>query len=148
MYRDSERHRLFTRRAAILAGGKLAVMTILAGRMYQLQVIESDRFKMLAEDNRINLRLLAPPRGRIFDRFSAPLAVNRENYRVLLIAEQTPDIEKTLDVLDRLIDLTEAERDRVIREVKKRRSFVPVAPLRASLTPRLLAYRPSPGRRN
>ena len=126
MYREGERQRLFTRRAAVLAGGKLVIMSILAGRMYQLQVVESDRYKMLAEDNRISLRLVAPPRGRILDRFGAPLAVNRENYRVLLIAEQTSDIERTLDVLDRLIDLTEAERDRVLREVKKRRSFVPV----------------------
>ena len=126
MYHEGEKQRLFTRRAAVLAGGKMLIMSILAGRMYQLQVLDSDRYKMLAEDNRINLRLVAPPRGRIFDRFGEPLAVNRENYRVLLIEEQTNDIERTLDVLDRLIDLTEAERDRVLREVKKRRSFVPV----------------------
>ncbi len=126
MYRDNEKQRLFTRRAAMLGGGKLVVMSILAGRMYQLQVIESDRYKMLAEDNRINLRLIAPPRGRIFDRFGAPLAVNRENYRVLLIAEQARNIGRTLDVLDRLIDLTEVERDWVLRETGKRRSFVPV----------------------
>lgn len=126
MYRDNERHRLFTRRAAVLAGAKLAVASVLAGRMYQIQVIESDRYKMLAEDNRINMRLLAPARGRIVDRFSSPLAVNRESYRVLLIAEQTGDIDRTLERLDRLIGLTEAERARVLREVRKRRSFVPV----------------------
>ena len=126
MYRDNERHRLFTRRAAVLAGAKVAVAAALAGRMYQIQVIESDRYKMLAEDNRINMRLIAPARGRIVDRFSSPLAVNRESYRVLLIAEQAGDIERTLERLDRLIRLTEGERVRVLREVKKRRSFVPV----------------------
>ena len=126
MYRDNERHRLFTRRAAVLAGAKVAVAAALAGRMYQIQVIESDRYKMLAEDNRINMRLIAPARGRIVDRFSSPLAVNRESYRVLLIAEQAGDIERTLERLDRLIRLTEGERIRVLREVKKRRSFVPV----------------------
>ena len=126
MYRENERHRLFTRRAAVLAGVKLTVAGVLAGRMYQIQVIESDRYKMLAEDNRINMRLIAPARGRIVDRFSSPLAVNRESYRVLLIAEQTGDIERTLERLDRLIGLTEGERGRVMREVRKRRSFVPV----------------------
>ena len=126
MYRDNERHRLFTRRAAMLAGAKVAVAAVLAGRMYQIQVIESDRYKMLAEDNRINMRLIAPARGRIVDRFSKPLAVNRESYRVLLIAEQAGDVERTLERLDRLIRLTDGERDRVLREVKKRRSFVPV----------------------
>lgn len=126
MYRDNERHRLFTRRAALVAGAKLAVVSVLAGRMYQIQVIESDRYKMLAEDNRINMRLIAPARGRILDRFASPLAVNRESYRVLLIAERTEDVDRTLDRLDRLIGLTETERGRVLREVRKRRSFVPV----------------------
>ena len=126
MYRDNERYRLFTRRAALLAGAKLVVASVLAGRMYQIQVIESDRYKMLAEDNRINMRLIAPPRGRIVDRFSSPLAVNRESYRVLLIAEQTDDVNATLEKLDRLIGLGESERRRVLREVGKRRSFVPV----------------------
>ena len=126
MYRDNERHRLFTRRAAVLGGVKVAVAAVLAGRMYQIQVIESDRYKMLAEDNRINMRLIAPARGRIVDRFSSPLAVNRESYRVLLIAEQAGDIERTLERLDGLIGLTQGERARVLREVRKRRSFVPV----------------------
>ena len=126
MYRDNERQRLFTRRAAILGGAQLAAAGILAGRMYQIQVVESDRYKMLAEDNRINMRLVAPARGRIVDRFYSPLAVNRESYRVLLIAERTRDVERTLERLDRLIGLTEAERSRVLREVKRRRAFVPV----------------------
>ena len=126
MYRDNERHRLFTRRAALLGGAQLAVAAVLAGRMYQIQVIESDRYKMLAEDNRINMRLLAPARGRIVDRFNAPLAVNRESYRVLLVAERAGDVDRTLDRLDRLIGLSEAERARVLREVRKRRRFVPV----------------------
>ena len=126
MYRDNERHRLFTRRAAMLAGAKLVVATALAGRMYQIQVLESDRYKMLAEDNRINIRLLAPARGRIVDRFSSPLAVNRESYRVLLIAEQAGDVERTLERLEGLIGLSGAERARVLREIRRRRSFVPV----------------------
>ena len=126
MYRDNERQRLFTRRAAVLGGAQLAAAGILAGRMYQIQVVESDRYKMLAEDNRINMRLVAPARGRIVDRFFSPLAVNRESYRVLLTAEQTRDVERTLERLDRLLGLTEAERSRVLREVARRRAFVPV----------------------
>ena len=33
MYRDNERHRLFTRRAAVLAGAKVVVAGVIAGRM-------------------------------------------------------------------------------------------------------------------
>ena len=66
MHRDTERHKLFTRRALMLAGGKSVLMTALIGRMYYLQVIEADRYRTLADENRINLRLLAPRRGRMF----------------------------------------------------------------------------------
>ena len=52
-----------------LVGGQLAFFGLLAGRMYQLQVLEANRYKTLAEENRINIRLLSPQRGRILDRF-------------------------------------------------------------------------------
>ena len=89
--RDADRQRMFTRRAAILTGGKFALLSTLVGRMYYLQVIESDRFQMLADENRINMRLLAPSRGRIVDRFGVPLAINQQNYQVLVKSENTPD---------------------------------------------------------
>lgn len=126
MYRDSERHKLFTRRALMLAGGKSVLMAALIGRMYYLQVIEADRYRTLADENRINLRLLAPRRGRIVDRFGVPVADNQQNYRVLLISENTRDIEYTLDVLAQIISISPAERRRTIRGIKRNRSFVPV----------------------
>ncbi len=110
----------------ILGGGQIALFGLLAGRMYQLQVLESKRYKMLAEDNRINIRVLPPPRGRILDRFGVPLAINKENYRVLLIAERTRNVKQTLDTLGRLISIPGHERRRILREIKRRRDFVPV----------------------
>jgi len=124
--RDSERQRLFSRRAAILTGGKVALLTALVGRMYYLQVVESDRFQTLAEENRINLRLLAPSRGQIVDRFGVPLAVNQQNYQVLVKAENTPNITASLDRLGQLIPLSAEERARILEEVKRKRKFVPV----------------------
>ena len=128
MYReDSTRYKMFSRRALIIGGGQVALFGVLAGRMYQLQVLESSRYRLLAEENRINVRLLPPPRGRVLDRFGAPMAINRENYRVLLIAERTSDVEATLDALGKLIPLDEHDRIRIRRDVRRYRSFVPVA---------------------
>jgi len=110
----------------MLAGGKATLLSALIGRMYYLQVIESDRYKTLADENRINLRLLAPRRGRIVDRFGVPIADNQQNYRVLLISENTRDIEYTLDILGRIISISPAERRRTVRDVKRNRSFIPV----------------------
>jgi penicillin-binding protein 2 len=110
----------------ILGGGQVALFGLLAGRMYQLQVLESSRYKMLADENRISMRLLPPPRGRILDRFGVPLATNKENYRVLLIAERTRDVKQTLDALGRLISIPDHEHRRILREIRERRDFVPV----------------------
>lgn len=124
--RDNDRIRLFNRRAVVLGGGQALLISALVGRMYYLQVVEADRYRMLAEENRINLRLLPPPRGRVVDRFGVPLALNRQNFRVLVVSEQTRDLAATLDALADVIELSEYDRDRVQREVRRRRSFVPV----------------------
>jgi penicillin-binding protein 2 len=126
MYRDQDRLRIFTRRALLLGGGKLALVSTLLGRMYYLQVVESAKYRTLADDNRINLRLLAPPRGRIVDRYGVPMALNRQQYRVSIIAEQTPSVAHTLDRLSALLTLTDYERHRVERDVKRKRRFVPI----------------------
>ncbi len=124
--RDNDRTRVFNRRAALLGGAQALMISALAGRMYFLQVVEADRYRMLAEENRINLRLLPPPRGRILDRFGEPLAVNRQNFRVLIVSEQTRDLDGTLDALAEVIDLSEYDRERVRKETRRRRSFVTV----------------------
>lgn len=126
MNKDPNRFKSFSRRVAILGGGKVVLLSLLAGRMYQLQVIESDKYKTLADENRINLRLLPPPRGRIIDRYGRPLAINQENYRVTLVAEQVRDIDTMLDTLSGIISLEDYERQRILREVRRRRGFVPV----------------------
>jgi penicillin-binding protein 2 len=99
---------------------------VLAGRMYYLQVVQSDRYAMLADENRINIRLVAPPRGRILDRFGAVLADNRPTYRVVLVAEQAGDIQSTLNAVATLIPVNEVDGRRVLRDVRRKHSFVPV----------------------
>jgi penicillin-binding protein 2 len=126
VHEDQTRFKTFSRRALLLAGAKSALLASLIGRMYYLQVVEGERYRTLAEDNRINLRLLAPPRGRIVDRFGTAVADNRANFRVVVVPEQTPDLARILDDLARIIPVDEADRERILREVRRRRPFVPV----------------------
>ena len=123
---DNARFKTFSRRAAILGGAQLLVFGGLASRMYYLQVLKSSEYQMLAEENRVNMRLLAPLRGEIVDRFGAVLASNRQNYRVLLIPEQTPDIEATLAKLDRIVELSETQQKRILRDARRSAAFLPI----------------------
>ncbi len=132
--RDGDKGKMLTRRAAMLAGGELFLSSILLGRMYYLQVLESDRYKTLAEENRISTRLLAPPRGLIFDRFGQPMAQNNQNFRVLVISEQTEgNLNATLEALNKILPLTDGEIQRIRKDVRRSRDFTPVT-IRENLT--------------
>ncbi|ABS64091.1 Peptidoglycan glycosyltransferase [Parvibaculum lavamentivorans DS-1] len=124
--RDSSRYQTFTRRAALLAAAQGAAFVALAGRMYYLQVLKTDQYRMLAEENRVAMRLLAPLRGNVVDRFGRILASNRQNYRAMLISEQTPDVEATLDRLSRIIEINEFTRKRILRDIQRSPRFMPV----------------------
>lgn len=124
--RENPRTKLFNRRAAMLLGGQLGLLGILVGRMYYLQVIESEKYKVLAEENRINMRLLSPPRGRVLDRFGEALALNQLNYRVVIIPEQTGSVPQALDVLSNILPISDADRRRILREVARKRRFLPI----------------------
>lgn len=126
MQRDNDQYYSFSRRSALLFGSQITLFSALAARMYYLQVVEADKYRMLAEDNRINFKLLAPRRGRIVDRFGIPMAVNQQNYRVLLTPENTKDIEKTLDTLAEIIPINDKERQKILRDIKRRRRFLPM----------------------
>src|ERR1700730_16097076 len=133
MRREAHRQKLFTRRAAILAGAHATLLAALAGRMYELQVVEADRYAVLADENRISLRLLTPLRGRILDRFGVALADSRQNYQLVIVAEQAGDVAATLDALGGLIEVGETDRRRVLRDVRRKHSFVPIV-VRANLS--------------
>ncbi len=126
---EKTRSKLFNRRAALLLGGKMLLLGGLGTRLYYLQVVESERYKVLAEENRINFRLLPPPRGFITDRNGDYLAINIQNYRLVLVPEQANNadgVEATLLKLSHLIDLGEHDVKRVLRETHRRRAFVPI----------------------
>jgi len=126
MHRDNSRSSMFTRRAALLAGGQAALISVLIGRMYYLQVLESDQYALLADENRIHYRLLAPQRGRILDRFGEELANSQQNLRALVVAERAGDVARVLAALREIVPISEHEERRILREVRRRRSFVPV----------------------
>ena len=124
--RENKRSGVFTRRALLLGAGELGVLGVLGAKLYQVQVVEGDRYATLAESNRISARLTAPPRGRILDRFGTVVGGNKLNWRALLTVEQTDSVDDTLDAFSRVVTLADHERARIEREMRKRRRFIPL----------------------
>lgn len=124
---EKARYPVFTRRAVMLGTAKAGLFGLLASRLYYLQVIEAEQYKMLADENRMNLRLIAPPRGRILDRRGVPVATNRQNFRVVIVPEQAGSVEETLERLNSIVPVSAHDRARVLKEASRKRRFVPIS---------------------
>src|SRR5262247_3648596 len=108
--------KVFTRRLAILGGLKFGLVSALAARLYYLQVIEGEKYRLLSDENRINHRILFPPRGLIVDRFGIPLATNSPAYRAILVAEQTPNLQATLEAFSDIVPMSERDIAKALKE--------------------------------
>jgi penicillin-binding protein 2 len=123
---NRESRRRITRRALVMGGAMAAVTGVLTLRMHRLQVREAERYLLLAEENRINIRLIPPARGLIFDRAGVVLADNRRNHRVVMVREDAGDPEAVLGRLARIIPIAAEDQSRLLREMYRRSAFVPV----------------------
>ncbi|MDT0681776.1 penicillin-binding protein 2 [Roseicyclus sp. F158] len=125
--RDTEESaRRITRRSLLAGAGMLGFMAVLGGRMRHMQVDQADAFRLLAEENRINIRLLPPARGLIFDRGGALIAGNAQNYRVVVVREDAGEIEETMARLRALVPISDENSERAMKEIMRRSPFVPV----------------------
>ena len=121
--------KVFARRSILLLAVQLTVVGVLGRRMRKLQIEDSERYRLLAEENRVNNRILPPTRGLIFDKNGKLLADNKQNYRIVIIQEEAGDIDKVILNLSKLIPISNKDKTLIRQEVKKNRSFVPVTVL-------------------
>jgi penicillin-binding protein 2 len=123
----NERQGVFVRRT-FLMGGLIGVgLLALNGRLLHLQVLESQRYKKLADSNQFNYRLQPPPRGLIVDRNGVILASNRPNFRLLVAPDEHIDINHTLDNLYELVPLDPGKRGRLYRDILNSPRRTPVS---------------------
>jgi len=124
--KESDRADAFSRRAFVVGVFQGAFLMVLGGRLAWLQGVEGNRYKTLAEQNRINLKMMAPARGQIVDRFGVPFAINNQNFSVQIIPEQTDDLQKSLRQLQKYIKITDAQLQKVVAQAKKVPSYTPL----------------------
>ncbi|AJE48413.1 penicillin-binding protein 2 [Celeribacter indicus] len=118
--------RRISRRALFLGGAQVAFMGVLGLRMRYMQVDQADQFRLLAEENRIKMRLLPPARGLIYDRNGALLAENEQTFRIVIRKEDASELDQVLVELERLIGLPPEEQERVRDELRKAGPSAPV----------------------
>ena len=124
--RDTDESALRINRRSLLLGGAMAAfVAVLGARMRYMQVEKADEFRLLAEDNRISIRLIPPARGLIHDRNGKLVAGNEQNYRVVISREDAGNAEKVLRELSGIIPISPEDMERALKEAT-RRSPLPI----------------------
>lgn len=116
----------FSRRALLLGAGQAGLFGLLAWRLRQLQILDSSEYRLLSDENRLSRQLTAPRRGAIYDRFGTPVAESRESLRVIVVPAFAKGLGRTLDALSRIVLISDADRDRVLRTARRQSSYRPV----------------------
>jgi penicillin-binding protein 2 len=123
----NQRQGLFQRRAFLFGGLASLGLVALGGRLVQLQVLETGRYRMLSEHNEFEFVLSPPPRGLILDRNGVVLASNRPDFRLLLAKDETTDVDAVLARLAQLVSLDDAHLRRLKDEIDDAPRKAPVA---------------------
>ena len=114
-------HRKISRRGLILGAAQGGFLGLLVWRMRHLQVEEADQFRLLAEENRIKIRLIPPARGQIFDRNGLVVAENVPSYRIMMEQEEVVDVDDLIERLGRIVNLDPEEIERAREEMRRTR---------------------------
>ncbi len=129
---------LVRRRARVALAVALVTCIGLAGRVFDLQVLEFEHFRTLSESNRVSLVAVPPTRGLIYDRHGVVLAQNTPTYSLEITPEAVQDMDRLIATLGDLVEVSEADLERFYAALTKARRFDSV-PLRFRLSPEEVA---------
>jgi penicillin-binding protein 2 len=122
----AESARRVSRRALFVGGLQLGFVGLLGARMRYLQVEQADQFRLLAEENRVNDRLIPPARGEVFDRHGLVIARNEPSYRLTIVREDAGDVDTVIRRLAALVELDADDLNRAMTEMERSPPFLPV----------------------
>ena len=117
---------LFIRRTLVSFFVVLVLFAILLANLYHLQVDLYDLFQTRSNNNRIKLIPISPTRGLIYDRNGKVLALNNTTYQLEVIPGKVKNLDKQLDRLRSIIDLTDDDIAACQKEQKSKRRFASV----------------------
>ncbi len=120
---DALEQRMFMQRAVIAAGIVIALVLLLSGRAFWLQIVQHAHYLELSLGNRARIEPLPASRGVIYDRAGRVIAENTPAYQLELVREQAGDLEVTLARLTQFGLLEADDVGRVRQLVLSRRSF-------------------------
>src|SRR5256885_15489497 len=115
----------FSRRMMLLGGAQVGVGALLIGRLGWLSIAQNAKYQLLSESNRVQLIPVPPRRGWLIDRGGKPIAINKASFRVDLIPQQIVNGPAIISELQKLLNLSPDDVERITRELAASRGFQP-----------------------
>jgi penicillin-binding protein 2 len=117
----------------------LFIFLLLAYGLWRLQVMQSDKYSLLAEQNMVrNVPILAP-RGKILDREGRIIVDNYPSFSALLLRDSARDLNADADAIARGLHLNADEVRQRIRRAASMPQYQPLF-LKEDITPDELAF--------
>jgi penicillin-binding protein 2 len=123
----------FRVRLALGAAFVLFAFSLLASRLFYVQVMQHEHFHTLAENNRISIVPIVPNRGLILDRNGVALAHNYSAYTLEITPSKAGNLEETINGLAGIIEITPRDRRRFKKLLEESKNFETL-PIRSRLT--------------
>ncbi|WP_298444749.1 penicillin-binding protein 2 [uncultured Ferrimonas sp.] len=117
---------LFSRRAIVGFLFVIALIGVLLGNLYNLQIVEFNSFQTRSNDNRIRLIPVAPNRGLIYDRNGTLIADNQPVFSLEVVPEQVDDMARQLQDIQSVLPISAEQIERFEGRVKSHRRFKPI----------------------
>lgn len=124
---------LISRRVMLAVCFICFLVALLTWRMAYLQIYKNLLYTTLSTKNAIDLVPVEPTRGLIYDRNGILLAENIPVFSLDIIPQQVTDLQKTLNELKKIVDLSDSDITQFKKQLKQRRRFDEI-PLKLRLT--------------
>ena len=120
---DKKQYSVLNRRTFFLYILKLSLFSIVGWRLYNIQIKESDKYKTLSKNNQIDIEIIYPLRGKIFDINNNLLASNKKVFDIYIIPENTKNLNKTLNQISEILKIDFSKKRKIIELSKKVQKF-------------------------
>jgi penicillin-binding protein 2 len=111
------------RRVAFAVGAVAIGFLLLLARLWNLQVLQGNEMRLLSENNRIRLHRVQATRGTVVDRYGRVLIDSRPSFDAVMVPEDAPSVELTIENLAHFLSHSAAEMRALLTQMTARPPF-------------------------
>ena len=114
-----------SRRFFFLSFLKSVAVGAIGWRLFDLQMIQNQKYEKLSDDNQFNYHIIAPERGRILDRKMRLLAGNMDGFSLVLNWNKTLDVDLILEKILSIININQKDIKNFYFQIKSYKNDYP-----------------------